>query len=62
MNTRPCGTCRHLDARLNGRGMAYCWRLYAWQKPAGVVADCTTAERADGKAPPGQIRFEGERT
>lgn len=59
-NSRPCGACRNLDARLNGRGAAYCWRWFRWQRPADVVVDCTTAERADGQPPPGQIRYEGE--
>lgn len=61
-NARPCGTCRHLDGRLTGTGAAYCWQFYAWRMPDQVVTDCDKAERADGKAPPGRISFEGERS
>lgn len=60
-NTRPCGTCRHMDGRTRPDGTAYCWQRYCWVIPDKVIADCTTAERADGGPPPGQIRFEGER-
>ena len=59
-NTRACGTCRHLDGRETRRG-AYCWETYTWRQPAEVVPDCEHAARADGKPPPGQIQFRGER-
>lgn len=58
-NARPCGMCRHLDARLDRRG-AWCWETYAWRDPDAVVADCSKSERADGKDPPGRIRFPEE--
>ena len=60
LNSRPCGTCLHLDARVSPRGQAYCWFHMVWRLPMGVVEQCKTAERADGGEPPGRIHFEGE--
>lgn len=62
LNSRPCGTCRHVDERELASGAVYCWRWYRWTYPEAVVEDCTTAERADGGEPPGRIHFEGERS
>ena len=59
-NTRPCGSCRHLDSR-NKEGVQFCWRYYVWRDPDKVVPDCTSAERANGEEPPGRIHFGGER-
>ena len=61
MNTRLCGLCRHLDAREINSGVHYCWRFYVWRKADELVTDCAGAERSNGKAPPGQLVFEGER-
>lgn len=60
MNTRPCALCRHLDGRVRPSGDAWCWARYIWVQADGTVADCPKAERANGHAPPGQIRFPGE--
>ena len=60
MNTRPCALCRHLDGRTLPTGVAYCWARYVWVDAKGTVPECEKVERADGKPPPGQIRFAGE--
>lgn len=59
-NTRACGTCRHLDHRLLPNGTAWCWQYYYGRRPDEVAPDCTDAERANGQAPPGQLRYQGE--
>lgn len=59
-NTRPCGTCLHLDARGLSSGVHYCWEWYVWRKPDEVVPDCSKANRATGAEPPGRIHFTGE--
>lgn len=56
-NDRPCAACRHLDSRTLLSGVAYCWRFYLWVPAAGLVVDCSGAERADGKEPPGKLWF-----
>lgn len=60
MNTRPCALCRNLDSRTTPRGVAYCWAKYVWVDAQGTVQDCELVERADGKPPPGQVRYAGE--
>jgi hypothetical protein len=60
INSRPCGSCLHLDSRQKPDGMAWCWAFYMWQSPADVVADCTESKRANGQPPPFQIRYPGE--
>lgn len=59
-NTRPCGLCKHLDAREKG-GVQFCWATWTWRKPDDIVTGCDKAARADGSAPPGRIWFNGER-
>lgn len=61
VNTKPCGTCKHLDARRGATGGNYCWERYEWHDGDEVVAACGTYGRADGKPPPGRITFRGER-
>jgi len=60
-NTRPCGSCRHLDGRALPSGAQFCWQRYGWQRAADVVASCPYAERANGQPPPSRIWFTGER-
>ncbi len=61
VNTRPCALCRHLDSRVTAHSLAYCWSRYTFVQAQGTVEDCEEVERADGKPPPNQIIFAGER-
>lgn len=63
-NTRPCGTCRHLDPepmRTNEATHHYCWAFYVWRTPGETVVDCDKATRANGEEPPAKIHFAGRR-
>lgn len=60
MNTRPCGTCRHMDTRELQSGASFCWQRYIWVRGEKTIA-CDVSERADGQAPPGRIFYTGER-
>jgi len=53
--------CRHLDPEILPTGLAYCWRWYIWRRPAEVVVDCSGYQDADGREPPGKLRFEKPR-